>query len=204
MESVPGSRLMPVEIDRLAQNNPTKVVESYPTSNSLTENCYRDVTMLDLSRAINRTCSVLEPIIGDSPKFSTFAFYGPPDMRYHLFIIAMAKLHHKALIPAPRNSPAMHLELLKLTDCGTIFHTKEMDIHKMLSDETIKDRQLHTLPDLEYLLWDEAEPKHYPFTKTYDEAKYDPFVILREYSCRTNTSFERAVTRQVPGTSRLL
>lgn len=176
METIPGSRFIPAEIDRLAQVNPNKVVSAYPTSNALAEGCFRDVNILDFSRAINRACAALEALVGYSNDFSTVAYFGPPDMRYHIFIVAVAKLGHKGLISAPRNSLAMHMHLFEQTNCSDIIYAKELDMRETLRE--VGGLRFGVFPDLEELLWGVDEPKHYPFNKTFEDAINEPFLVL--------------------------
>jgi hypothetical protein len=99
----------------------------YPENDSLAPETWRNVTFSDFAKAVNRTCAYLEPLIGRSTTFETQAFFGPPDMRYHLFLFACMKLGHKALFSAPRNSLPMHLHLLQATECTSIFHCKQVE-----------------------------------------------------------------------------
>ena len=170
-----GRRLFPSEIDRQAKEIPNKVFASIPRSSDLSKG-FRDATMKDFAQSIDRLCAYLEPLIGYSKTFNTIAYYGPPDMRYLIVIIAVNKLGHKALFSAPRNSPAMHRHLLNATDCHTILHARQIDIPSMVTGHKAVR---HAIPELEDLLWAKGEPpRHYPFTKSFEEAKNDPFLVL--------------------------
>lgn len=174
MDAQPGRRTFPAEIDRQAKATPNKVFSSIPRSSDLSKG-YQDVTMLDFAKAIDRTCEYLEPLIGYSANFDTVAYYGPPDLRYIIIIIALNKLGFKALLSAPRNSLPMHLHLLNATDCRIILHARQIDVSNMVgTHEAVR----HPLPELNELLWANHEPKHYPFTKTFEEAKNDPYLVL--------------------------
>jgi len=131
--------------------------------------------MKDFSRSIDHLCAYLEPLIGYSKTFNTVAYYGPPDLRYLVVIIAVNKLGYKALFSAPRNSLPMHLYLLNATDCHTILHAHQIDVSSMVgTHEAVR----HAIPELEDLLGGNGEPPHYPFIKTFEEAKNDPFLVL--------------------------
>ena len=172
--SQPGRRLFPTEIDRQAKQNPDKVFASIPRSSDLSKG-FQDVTMKDFAQSINRLSAYLEPRIGYSKTFNTVAYFGPPDLRYLIVAISLNKLGHKALFSAPRNSQPMHLHLLNVTDCHTILHAHQIDVSSMVG--THKAAR-HAIPELKDLLWAEGEPPHYPFTKTFEEAKNDPFLVL--------------------------
>lgn len=131
--------------------------------------------MKDFARSINRLSAYLEPLIGYSKTFNTVAYFGPPDLRYLIMVIAVNKLGHKALFSAPRNSLPMHLHLLNAMDCHTILHAQQTDVSSMVGTH---GAARHAIPELEDLLWAKDEPPHYPFTKTFEEAKNDPFLVL--------------------------
>lgn len=177
MDSIPGQRLLPVELDRQAKINPTRPIASIIQGGSkLSRGCYRDVTILDFARAVNRMCEYLEPQIGRSLKFDTVAYYGPPDMRYWINMMALNKLGFKILLSAPRNSVAMHLHLIKDTECTIILHAKQINVESMLGHT--HDLKMIPVDELEALLWAVGEPKQYHFEKTYEEAKNDPYIVL--------------------------
>jgi len=69
----------------------------------------------------------------------------------------------------------MHLHLLNVTDCHIILHAQQIDVSSMVGTHKAVR---HTIPELKDLLWGEDEPPHFPFTKTFEEAKNDPFLVL--------------------------
>jgi len=169
-----GRRLFPSEIDRQAKQTPNKVFASIPRSSDLCKG-FQDVTIKDFARSINRLVAYLEPLIGYSKTFNTVAYFGPPDLRYLIVVIAVNKLGHKSLLSAPRNSQLMHRHLLNAMECHTILHAHQTDVSSMVgTHEAVR----HAIPELGDLLWAEGEPPHYPFTKTFEEAKNDPFLVL--------------------------
>lgn len=173
-----GRRLFPTVIDDQARRTPDKVFASVPRSSKLGPDCYRDVTMLDFARAINRLCEFLEPLIGFSKTQNTVVYFGLPDMRYQIVIVALMKLGHKTLVDAPRNTHEMHSHLLKETDCSTILHAEGINISAMLGP-ACDGRKIHAIPSLEDLISAEAEPpKHYPYNKTFEEAKDEQYLVV--------------------------
>jgi acyl-CoA synthetase (AMP-forming)/AMP-acid ligase II len=174
MHSDIGRRTLPAEIDRQAKVRPEKIVHSVPISSNLADG-YRDVTILEFAKAIDRACEYLEPLIGTSNTLDTVAYYGPPDLRYLILIIAVNKLGFKLLASAPRNSLPMHLHLLNITDCRIILHARQIDVSAMVGTH---EAARHPVPDLAELLWSDKEPRHYPYTKTFDEVKNDPYFVL--------------------------
>ncbi|MBE7182568.1 MAG: AMP-binding protein [Terriglobus roseus] len=174
MAMTPGKRIIVAELDRRAKLEPERVLAIYPKDNTLAE--WQEVTFGDYAKAVDRMCAFLEPIIGRSTTFDTQALYGPPDMRYHFFLFACIKLGHKALFSAPRNSHVMQQHILKAGECKTIFHDAKLDMPALLGDT--KGYTLHKIPTLQEMLWAGDEPRHYEYTKTFDEAKMDPYIVL--------------------------
>ncbi len=86
-----GHRLLPVEIDRLAVNEPKKVYASIPKSLDL-EDGFRDITYADLARAINRAAAWLEETFGRSKNCETLVYIGLSDLRYPIFIFGASKV----------------------------------------------------------------------------------------------------------------
>ncbi|KAF2103927.1 acetyl-CoA synthetase-like protein [Rhizodiscina lignyota] len=193
MNAPPGQRLVPVLIDEQAERTPTKVYASVPQSSQLEPGCYRDVTIRDFARAIDRLCAFLEPLIGFSTTLNTVAYFGPPDIRYQMMMPALSKLGHKVLFSAPRNSPEMHLNLLNNTECTTILHSAEIDVRATIGS-AYEGRKSHAIPSLDDLFWSMTEPaKHYSYTKTFEEARNEPYVIF-------HTSGSTGMPKPVPHT----
>ena len=89
-DSIPGRRLFPVMIDNIAESDPDKAWASIPVSSTLSDG-YRDVSFKSFANAINRAAWFLESSFGRSANFTTVAYIGKPDMRYHVFSMAAAK-----------------------------------------------------------------------------------------------------------------
>ncbi len=78
------------------------------------------------------------------------------------------------LLPSPRNSVAGQLSLLDGTKCTTILHDWSNNVNSLANE-----RDLHILkvPSLEEILSSD-DLSVYPYDKTFDEGKTDPYVIL--------------------------
>ena len=79
------------------------------------------------------------------------------------------------LFTSPRNSLAAHVNLFVSTDCHTMITTdpRPPPVIGLLAANPMR---VLTVPGLEELLT--AEYPHYPYAKTYEEARNDPFVVL--------------------------
>ena len=89
-----GSRLLPQVVDELAWSNPKRIYATLPLSSDLTQG-FRDVTMLQVSQAVNRIAYWLEHIIGRSTTFETLSYMGLPDLRYAIVFLAAVKCGYK-------------------------------------------------------------------------------------------------------------
>lgn len=85
-----GQRLVTVTIDELATDQPSRVFASVPRSSNPKDG-FRDITFLDLSRAINRAAWWIEDTFGKSESFETIAYMGPSDPRYFIMALGVNK-----------------------------------------------------------------------------------------------------------------
>lgn len=104
----------------------------------------------------------------------TFAGLIKGDIRYHLFQMAVCKTGHKVLFSSQINSKDIHVSLMEQTGCNTLFSGEGVHVGDILAAKPLKHV---VVPSLEELL-DMNEVPHYPYDKSFDEAKNDPFVIL--------------------------
>ncbi|KAF2096352.1 acetyl-CoA synthetase-like protein [Rhizodiscina lignyota] len=177
MDSPPGQRLIPIVIDELAERDGDRVMASCPRSSDLSQG-YRDVTIRDFANAINRLGAFLESRIGFSKTFETAGYFGLVDMRYHIITIALIKLGWKPFFSAPRNSKAIHLHLFEKLNCKTVLHAPKVDVSQLMGAESMSNLDVHEIPELDDLLWGKEQPKQYPYTKSVQEARDEPFMVL--------------------------
>ncbi|KXL48244.1 MAG: hypothetical protein FE78DRAFT_87403 [Acidomyces sp. 'richmondensis'] len=165
-----GSRLLTKRVDEKAINEPEQIFCSYPRANNL--NDLVDVRYRDFARATNHVAHWLDLKLGKYTK--TFAYIGPSDVRYFILVIASSKTGRQILLPSPRNSVAGQLSLLDGTKCTTILHDWSNNVNSLANE-----RDLHILkvPSLEEILSSD-DLSVYPYDKTFDEGKTDPYVIL--------------------------
>lgn len=90
----PGRRLLLHILEHTAQTDPERVYASIPLTDHPKDG-YRDVTFLDLSRAVNQATSWLETKFGRSSTFETLAYIGPPDIRYFILVLAASHIGYK-------------------------------------------------------------------------------------------------------------
>ena len=93
-----GSRLLPQVVDELARSDPQRIYATIPLSSDSSKG-FQDVTMRQVSQAVNRIAYWLENTIGRSTVFETLSYMGIPDLRYAIVFLAAVKCGYKVSSP---------------------------------------------------------------------------------------------------------
>ena len=82
----------------------------------------------------------------------------------------------QALLVSPRNSLVAHLNLLENTQCHTLMTAEPLP--PLAQDILAQRPMVHVIvPELE--LWlDAPAVDPYPYLKTFEQARYEPFVVV--------------------------
>ncbi|KAF2034777.1 acetyl-CoA synthetase-like protein [Setomelanomma holmii] len=168
-----GQRLLPVTIDEIAKNDPNRIAFSFPRSSELSAG-FRDVSFRTFANAIDKTARFIQKEIGRNSTFETVLYMGYPDIRHFIILVALIKTGHKVLFSSHRNSIAGHANLIQKTRCATLIHSDGFPVAEILATCQIKTA---CMPDLDILLAD-TPSDHYPYSKTFDEAKDDEVLVL--------------------------
>ncbi|ROW00362.1 hypothetical protein VMCG_07241 [Cytospora schulzeri] len=170
-----GKRLLPTIIDQLAREDPDRPWASIPRDDYDLSQGFADISYAVLANAINKLAWLVEKSVGRSDSFETIAYLGTPDIRYHMLQMAVCKTGHKVLYSSQLNSLAVHLYLMEQTDCKHMFSAVGVNV-----SDIIKSRPMdaYSVPELEDLLDLEDKVPHFPYTKTFEEAFHDPYMIL--------------------------
>lgn len=96
-----GQRLLPVTIDDIAREEPSRVWAMLP-SRQRGQDEYQSITYSILANAINRMCWFMEDTLGKagSGQFPTVCYIGKADMRYQVMEMAAAKTGFKVCAKA--------------------------------------------------------------------------------------------------------
>ena len=78
------------------------------------------------------------------------------------------------LFLSPRNSLEGHLNVLLGTNCQIFLSTQDVDVEHILSKKAMRTA---IVPELEELL-DESPVRKYPYEKTFEDAFFDPCLVL--------------------------
>ncbi|KAK2736771.1 hypothetical protein FQN57_000543 [Myotisia sp. PD_48] len=164
-------------LDELAQNDPERLYAELPISPTSYESGFRKVTYRTLANAVNNVAWCLTESLGAAKNFETLAYIGPNDLGHNLLLLGAAKAGYKMLLIVPQYTTEAQVRLMKSVDCNTLLIPAAGS--NPATDGIIKQhgdvRQL-PIPTVDWLLTNQSRP--FPYTKTYEEAKSDPFVVL--------------------------
>ncbi|KAH9902315.1 acetyl-CoA synthetase-like protein [Xylariomycetidae sp. FL2044] len=200
--SIPyGKRLLPAVIDELALNDPNRPWASIPIDDNDLSKGYEDISYRTLANAINKLAHFVVSKVGPSSSFETIAYLGIPDLRYHMLSMAVCKTGHKALYSSQFNSLSVHLELMEKTECTALFSAAGAQVGGILERRPMPHA---IIPELDDLLGSGEEAKPYPYTKTFEEAANDPYLVVHSSGTTgapkpflVNHAYVAAVDRQI-------
>ncbi|KAI1078275.1 acetyl-CoA synthetase-like protein [Whalleya microplaca] len=170
-----GRRLMPSVLDELAKENPSRLFAAIPKSSDV-EQGFVDITVADAARCVNFMAQWIEDRFGKSQRFETISYIGIADLRGPLIFQAAVKCGYKLLLPSPRNPPPTNVSLMKQTESTKLLFAAEVrPLVKPVQGLEPRIR-LEMVPSFDDMM--RSVPKHYPYEKTYNEAKNEPAVVL--------------------------
>ncbi|KAI1311366.1 acetyl-CoA synthetase-like protein [Xylaria venustula] len=189
--------LLPAVVDELARNHPNRPWASIPIDDNDISRGYEDISYEALANAINKLAWVIESAVGKSTTFETIAYLGASDARYHMITMAACKTGHKVLFSSHLNSLPMHVSLIEQLECKSLFYSQGFQIDNLLAAHPMKHIVVPSLDDL-IDLSDRAE--WYPYTKTYEDAALDPYVVLHTSGTTGNPKpiiYNHAITKSL-------
>ncbi|KAJ5287132.1 hypothetical protein N7478_002818 [Penicillium angulare] len=165
-----GQRLLPVEIDKIARDNPGRVLFYIPRNNQPSQG-YQEITTSIFANAINRACWWLESEVGTKATPKTIGYLGQNDIRYFILILAATKIGHKVLLSSPRNSVEGHHSLIKEAGCELWITTPGVGKLNFIQLPCI---QIAALDEL----LDPSVVKPYSYEKQWEEGRLDILALL--------------------------
>ncbi|KZM22376.1 catalytic [Ascochyta rabiei] len=169
-----GKRLIPTIVDDNVRQQPDRICLSFPRCYTYLRDGFQDVDWRCFANAINRMAHFIHKEIGRSSAFETLMYMGFPDIRTYIVLVAAIKTGHKILFSSHRNSLAGHSNLIRQTDCTVLLYTAGFPIPGILERCRLEAVQV---PELAALL-DGSLCQHYPYKKTFEEAKHDPCFVI--------------------------
>ncbi|KAF4961276.1 hypothetical protein FSARC_10223 [Fusarium sarcochroum] len=172
-----GERLLPSLVDEIAATDPDRVFYSITKTQDPSEG-FRDITAAEFARGVNRCAWHIEKHLGRGQNFPTLAYIGPQDPTYGILILACIKTGYKLLLLSARNTSEASLHLLQKTECKTLLLPPVFPLPVV--GELVQTNKMNILevPALHHWLEDGQE-KLYPFTRTFKEARTEPFLVLQ-------------------------
>lgn len=170
-----SKKILPVAIDEIARTQPERVWASLPMDDWDLSQGFEDISFARLAKAIDAVAHSIEKSFGRSSTFETFAYLGVPDARYQIVQAAAIKTGYKVLLPSPLNSTNIHVSLMEQTGCVALLSAAGVLVDKILKARPMKHA---IIEDLDDLLSPDNKAAPYPFQKTWEEGKLDPFLIL--------------------------
>jgi len=168
------NRLVHLIPDELARVVPDHSLFAHPKTDN-PQDGFVEVSSKCFANAINRTAWYLESTLGKDPVgFPAIAYIGASDLRYFLLMFGAIKAGYKMLYLSPRNTVAGHVNVLEKSNCHVFMTSKGTNVGHILSERAMTT---YTVPELDDLL-DDATVPMYPYSKTFDEARKDPCLVL--------------------------
>ncbi|KAI0146890.1 acetyl-CoA synthetase-like protein [Xylariaceae sp. FL1272] len=171
-----GKRLLPVELDKIAREDGQRPWASIPIDDNDLSKGYEDINFAVLANAINKLAWVIDDALGKSTTFDSIAYLGAADIRYHMIQMAACKTGHKVLFSSHLNSLVVHLSLMDKVDCKALFYSADTTVDDILGARSMRGV---VIPELDDLVYNKEQAKWYEYTKTFEEAALDPYVILQ-------------------------
>ncbi|KAI4168740.1 MAG: hypothetical protein LQ343_006176 [Gyalolechia ehrenbergii] len=183
-----GQRLLPKLIDEIARSDPERQFAIVPRTAD-PEDGYDEIDFSRFGKAVDGCSWWLEGQLGKDAAHQTIAYYGSLDLMYHIVTLAAVKTGHtyfpepnsitdedQAYLPSHRNSSAVHTHLLQEISCD--ISLVQVSIPPGLSRLSARtSMRTIIVPDLDFFL-QSKDVSNYPYDKTFDEARYSPFVVL--------------------------
>ena len=172
-----GSRLLPSILDHIGTNTPNRIFASVPRTHDIGDG-FRDITFGEILRAVDALATWLSKTFGVSEDFETLAYTGVADLRYTIFFYAVVKCGYKALLPSSRNPTPQNISLLQQTGCTKFFHSLELTSLAKELQRSFENELLQTVELADFDHWLNQYENPYPFTKSFEEARFDPILVL--------------------------
>ncbi|CAM1502330.1 Fc.00g043140.m01.CDS01 [Cosmosporella sp. VM-42] len=171
-----GERLLPSLVDEIAKSEPSRVFYSVAKTKDPADG-FQDIDAETLAKAVDRCSWYIEKTLGRGHDFPTLTYMGPQDVVYAILILACIKTGYKLLLNSPRNTLEAHLSLFEETHCNTFLLPPRFPLP--IVGKILEARPMRVVEIFDMKHWVEGGPEEpYPYSKTYAEAKSEPFVVL--------------------------
>ncbi|KAI6277870.1 hypothetical protein MCOR14_004263 [Pyricularia oryzae] len=188
--------LLPDRLEQLAAQEPDRIWVSYAVSQDVARDGFRNLTLAQYARAVDRLAWHIESTMGRSSTFSTFLYFGLTDVRYAIVLLAAIKTGHKVLFCSHFNSTYFNQSVCDRTGCDVLLHSEgvESTIEPLLQARPMRAIQA---PTLESLVEPEGQVERYPYSKEFSVGVDEPMFV-------THTSGTTGLPKPVTMTQRSL
>ncbi|KAF2807321.1 acetyl-CoA synthetase-like protein [Mytilinidion resinicola] len=162
-------------VDGLAKVKPHATYAYLPISPTGYEKGFRKLTYQKFANAVNGLAWWLTTQFGKSTSFETLTYVGPNDFLHNALILACAKTGYKLFLASFRNQRDALTALFRQIDVKAVL-TADPKSELTARYQEASPMPAFQVPTVEVLL-KESFP-HYPYHKTFEEAKNDPLVIF--------------------------
>ncbi|EHL02676.1 hypothetical protein M7I_1190 [Glarea lozoyensis 74030] len=173
-------RLLPKLIEKFAAEDPDFIIGMNAvlpeTPNAPLQ--YDELTVSRLDNAINYMAYWIEQSIQKLHLSSNepIGYSGLQDLRYLVLEIAAIKIGRPILLPSPRNAVVNTISLLRETGCRVVFYSGDLGVQESELKNSIPELTMLEVPLLSQMT--NSETPHYPYTKTWEQAKDDVVMII--------------------------
>ncbi|EMR82848.1 putative nrps-like enzyme protein [Botrytis cinerea BcDW1] len=170
--------LLPNLVDAIAATEPEAIFAEYPVNPVSYEAGYQKFSYGSLANAANGVAWWLQEKLGPGEDFPALAYIGPNDITVNAFLLGAVKTGYKALLISPRNSIRAQENLLIFTKCKILVTTspQSAQLQPVIAALSSMGVQILELPNILNLT--EKSHEKFPFKKTFEAAKDEPFVVL--------------------------
>ncbi|KAI4277762.1 MAG: hypothetical protein LQ337_001520 [Flavoplaca oasis] len=163
-------------VDGTARTRPSAIYAEVPRSFHSYESGYRKITYRALANAVNGVAWWLQQELGQGQDHQTLAYLGPNDLAYVMIILGAVKAGYKILVISPRNTVHDHISLFEETKCRVILTPATPRSPAVRDILEVDPLRVLDSPSLAELL--ENSYHHYPYRKTFAEARNEPFLVV--------------------------
>ncbi|APA15728.1 hypothetical protein sscle_15g104980 [Sclerotinia sclerotiorum 1980 UF-70] len=170
------NELVPKIVDNIAEVDPDALYAEYPVSTVTYDQGYRKITFADFANAVNCVAWWLHETLGPGKGSEVLAYIGPNDLRYPALMLGAAKAGYLIFLTSPRNSVAAQINLLERLKCTNVLSPTPCPPQITAILEANTKLRVLEVPTVDHLL--DEKHRHFPYEKSFDEVKDEPFVIV--------------------------